>query len=63
MGNRVSKCLRQETVHQTGQLDPYETPRGNHLVRVTPVARQLLTSEDKKRHHSAPPHPGMVYVL
>jgi hypothetical protein len=43
MGNRVSKCLRQERVQQTGQLDPCETPRGNHVVRVTLLPISMLT--------------------
>jgi hypothetical protein len=43
MDNRVSKWLRQERAQETGQLDPYETPRGNRVVRVTLLPISLLT--------------------
>jgi hypothetical protein len=48
MGRRVSKCLRQDGDETKGQLGPRETPRGNHVDRVTllPIGiRTIVTFE------------------
>jgi hypothetical protein len=34
MGKEVSKFLRQDGCGAKGQLDPWETPRGDHVARV-----------------------------
>jgi hypothetical protein len=52
MGNRVSKCIRQERIQQAGQLDLCETPRGNHVGRVTLLPISLLTPTISKIRES-----------
>ena len=43
MGKSVSECSTKKKIQQTGQLEPRETLRGNHVDRVTLLPISLLT--------------------